>query len=81
MTCGVLPPRRRPFLREFDNEVGGCPLPIGHHEPHQSVVVEGRSMFPLGDRRTRYEWDSEDDCGCCDIRDVDRCFWFREVKS
>ena len=77
MSCGVLPPRRRPFERDAHQDLTGCPLPIGHHGPHRTTVAF-RDLEPLA-KRVTYEWDSEDDCGCCDIRDVDRCFWYGEL--
>lgn len=77
MSCGVLPPRRRPFEPDVHVEVGGCPLPIGHNGPHRTTLVY-RDLEPLASRES-YEWDSEDDCGCCDIRDVDRCFWYGKL--
>jgi len=70
-TCGVLIPRhsqRYPWSeRPCETE---CDLPVGHNSPHQFLF-----------NGSRYEWESEDDCECCDVTDPDRCFWYGLAPS
>lgn len=62
-TCDYLPPARGPFA-DLSGSIESCPLLRGHAGDHMATTPDGKC----------YAWSSEDDCGCCDITDPDRCF-------
>lgn len=75
--CGVIPPRQDDIVGYGapDGFLAECIMPNNHDcneaHPHVCRNPEGGLIA----------WYSEDDCGCCDITDCDRCVTYYEISE
>lgn len=73
--CGIIAPRQEDPLNYdlFENKGSSaeCIRTYAHFGPHLVKTPSGKYFV----------WESEDDCGCCEIDDPDRCFTFGEITK
>lgn len=68
--CEICVPRREPHMR-LGTTHGECLRPRSHGGVHLFQNPEG----------TYFTWEDDDDCGCCEPEDTDRCFVFKAISS
>ncbi len=73
--CGIIAPRQEYMVGydRFEQEgyFAECIRMRAHFGPHLVKTPDGKY----------YIWESEDDCGCCEIDDPDRCFICGEISE
>jgi len=72
VTCGIMPVRHRDIIGDReDNYLPECILPHDRTCPCLIKTPEGRY----------FQWEDDDDCGCCPPEEDDRCYLYWEVTK